>query len=386
MRVGRRFWLAAALALGSIGCRAAGTGTLSLHPRPVVQPGSLDVNAFIAEHNRNAERIQSLEARPSIRVADRRRLIPMDGKMALERPRNFRLELSSLNNPKADIGSNDDEFWFWVSNSDDPSIYWCKYSELKSSALAASYQPDWIIEAMGLKPISPEEKDDIRVQKGPEPGTTALVFPPTRNRKENYTRVLIVSNRERRIKQLRLHAAAEPKTLIAQAEPSQYKEYPAKSDTPDSTAEMCYLPEKLVLDWKRDQLKLDVTLKEVTLNQFDPARRSAMFVEPEREGYQRKNLAEVGRQTRPRTSTRQTMPPPADGIKLGHPAPLSNDDLVVPNVGQARSRQRSSPSPESLVPPVQQVVGAPLPTPPVSPGAQAATADTGSPYGFTIER
>jgi hypothetical protein len=38
------------------------------------------------------------------------------------------------------------------------------------------------------------------------------------------------------------------------------------------------------------------------------------------------------------------------------------------------------------VPPIQQVVGAPLPAPPVSPGAQAAMADTGSPYGFSIER
>src|SRR5262249_34892287 len=109
MRVGRRFWLAIALAVGSVGCRAAGTGTLSLHPRPLLQPGALDVEAFIVEHNRNAERIQSLEAKPSIKLASRLNKLPMEGRMALERPRNFRLELSSFGNSKADIGSNDDE-------------------------------------------------------------------------------------------------------------------------------------------------------------------------------------------------------------------------------------------------------------------------------------
>ena len=39
----------------------------------------------------------------------------------------------------------------------DKSIYWCNYDELDSSPLAVTYQPDWIIEALGLKPISAEE-------------------------------------------------------------------------------------------------------------------------------------------------------------------------------------------------------------------------------------
>ncbi len=386
MRVGRRFWLLIALALGPIGCRAAGTGSLSLHPRPILQQGSLDVEEFIAEHNRNAELIQSLESKPSITVATGRHKLPVEGHMALERPRNFRLELTSKLGNAADIGSNDDEFWFWVSNREDPSVYWCKYSELQSSPLAVTYQPDWIIEAMGLKPILPEEAKLIQAQKGPEPGTTALVFPPTRNRTENYTRVLVVSNRERRIKQLRIHAATEAKTLIAQAEPSQYKQYPASSAEPSLAKETCYLPEKLLLDWKRDQLKLDVTLREVTLNQFDHARASALFVEPELEGYTRRNLAELSRGSKSRTTTRQTMPPPDNGVRLGRPAPLTEDGPVVPDLGRATAPGASAPPSSVSIPPVEELVGTPLPSPPVSRGAQAAMAETGAPSGFTLER
>jgi hypothetical protein len=392
MKVRRRIWLvmATAVALGTIGCRAAGTGSLSLHPRAPVSAGSLDVGEFIAEHNRNAELIQSLEARPSIAVAmPRRPQFPVEGRLAMERPRNFRLELSHEGTSKADLGSNDEEFWFWVSNTKDPSIYWCNYANLESSPLAVTYQPDWIIEAMGLRPISAREAEQIQVQKGPDPGTTALVFPATRNRTENYTRVLIVSNRERRIKQLRIHAATESKALIAQAEPSQYKDYPAKPEEPGATRETCYLPEKLVLDWKRDQaMRLEVVLLEVKLNEFEPGRRSVVFAEPEIEGYQRKNLAGLNRGARQpdrRTTTRQTMPAPSpssrNGIKLGRPAPLSDDDPVVPTLGTTTGGDSTTTT--TPAPPREDLVGAPMPSPPNSP---AATANFGPPSGFTIER
>ena len=392
MKIGRRIWLVMAVALSLIGCRAAGTGSLSLFPRPASTLGSLDVEEFVAQHNRNAESIQSLKAAPAIKVS-----LPwqpefhVDGRMALERPRNFRLELSHFNNSKADIGSNDDEFWFWVSNPKDRTIYWCNYSDLESSALAVTYQPDWIVEAMGLKPISPEEADLIQVKKGPDAGTTALIFPVTRSRSGSYRRWLIVSNRERRIKQLRIYTATEPPTLLAQAEPSQYKEFPVKPVGSGTAKETAYLPERLVLDWKRDQaMKLEVVLLEVTLNQFDPSRRSVLFTEPKIDGYQRRNLAELNRGAREpgqRTSTRRTIPSPSarSGIELGRPAPLADDDVpVVPKLGAAIGRTSAAPPP--AVPPLEALVGSPVPSPPESPAVQAARAEQYPPSGFTIER
>src|SRR5262245_38419626 len=127
MNVARPAWLVLTVALGLSGCRAAGTGSLSLHPRPLAPRGALDLEAFIAEHNRNAERIQSLEARPSITVRANGPNLHADGRLALERPRNFKLELLSSRSKEADIGSNDQEFWFWVRNREDRSIYWCDH-------------------------------------------------------------------------------------------------------------------------------------------------------------------------------------------------------------------------------------------------------------------
>ena len=81
----------------------------------------------------------------------------------------------------ADIGSNDERFWFWFQNKKDKSVYFCDYADLSSTSLAVTYQPDWIVEAMGLKPITPDEAAQIKMRPGPQPGTTVLTFPATRS-------------------------------------------------------------------------------------------------------------------------------------------------------------------------------------------------------------
>ncbi len=393
MTSGRRIRLVLTVLLGLSGCRAAGTGSLALHSRPHAPSGSLDVEEFIAEHNRNAQRIQSLEARPSISLATskaKRRIgeYHLDGRMVLERPRNFELQLTAFGAMKqvADIGSNDQEFWFWVSNDEEKSIYWCNYEDEGSSVLPMAYQPDWIIAALGLKPISPDEAEQIQVRRGPEPGTTALIFPTTRHQGQTFTRVMIVTNADRRIKQYRL-CVADLETVIAQAEPSRYREYPADSGGSGS-GQTCVLPQQIKLEWKRDQLAMDIALREVTLNQFDPKRRAAVFVEPSPPGYTRKNLAELtggsGERTDRPTRTRHTLPPPhpGAGVQLGPPAPMSDEGPVVPKLGRATVRPKT-PLP-SL--PQEELVGDPTPTAPVSRAAQAAYAQMGQVDPFAISR
>src|SRR5262249_11521819 len=153
-----------------------------------------ELDEFIAEHNRNAESIDSLEARPTIGLRSRLRKGQGDGRLAMVRPRNFKLEISStaMSRSLANIGSNNDEFWFWVPNTEDPSIYWCKYSEIESSALSMAFQPDWIIETIGLRPITPEEAEGIRVERTTDPNTSALLFPPSKSQGQSYQRMMIV--------------------------------------------------------------------------------------------------------------------------------------------------------------------------------------------------
>ena len=109
-----------------------------------------------------------------------------------------------------------------------------------------------------------------------------------------------VSNSDRRIKKLRIFSEA-PKVLIAQAQSDDFKEYPTGT-TGSSSREACYLPQKLKLQWKREQLALDVALGEVKVNQFDHAMGADIFVEPQMPGYSRLNLAEQSRAARARSA------------------------------------------------------------------------------------
>jgi hypothetical protein len=377
-----------AVALGLTGCRAVGTGSLSLHQRPGLSQTSFDLEEFVAEHNRNAEAIQSLEARPSIFASmEKHRPVHVDGRIALERPRNFDLTLSSFGRNVGDIGSNDEKFWFWISNKDQPYIYWCGYDQLEASALPVTYQPDWIIEALGLKPITPEEAAAIRVGKGLEPATAVLTFPPVRGQGEPYVREMVVSNTDRRLQKLRIFRQT-PRSLIAEAVPSGYEAYPGDAAAPARTT--CYLPQKLKLDWKREQLVLDVTLnRDVKVNQLARTRSAAMFTEPDLEGYTRKNLAELSRGLRsePRTRTRQTMPPPesGDSIRLGRPAPMPDAGPTVPSVGRRTTRPARE-ADEKPLPTLDELVGAPTARPPSS-GPIGSTLFSSAPgLDSTIER
>lgn len=378
MPVGRRIWLvmAMAMAAGLAGCRAGGAGSLSLLPRRNPSPSSFDVDEFVAEHNRNAEAIDSLQSKPSIGVS-RGRLysVRVDGRMALERPKNFKLEIEAEGVRKADIGSNDEEFWYWVANpdKDEKWIYWCNYRDLDSSDLPVTYQPDWIIDAMGLRPIPREEASGIQVGRGPESGTTLLTFPAVRDRGAPYVREMVVSNADRRIRRLRVFSES-PRVLIAEAQTDDYQAYPTGL-TGSSAPDKAYLPRKLRLQWKREQLVLDVALNDVTVNRFDHEIGADIFVEPKMPGYSRMNLAELSRGARPesRTRTRQTMPPPdaRDDVDLGRPAPMKDDGPAVPKVGRRTPR----PEPENdgpALPTLDDLVGAPIARPPDSAPMQSA--------------
>jgi len=369
MQFARRILVAMA-ALGLSGCVALNRGSLSLTPRPLGEH-TLDVAEFVAEHNRNAERIQSLTAKPTIGVAGKAMRGRADGRLALVRPRDFKLQLARMGNTLADIGSNDDEFWFWVQG-DDKSIYWCNYDELDSTPLAVTYQPDWIMEALGLKAISAEEAARIKRREGSERGTTALVFPPTRNGGETYTRMMIVSNATRRIKEHRIYAG-NLQTLLAQAEVSRFKDFDAGSSQAGAR-ETCYLPESVKLSWKRDQLTLDVLLQDVTINQFESSKIAAFFVEPVVPGYERVNLAELSRgQPRDtRTTVRRTLPPPErpSGAKLGRPAPISDDATMAAPPGSTAATRASRSTTSQL----EDLVTASSPVPPETDAMRAASA------------
>src|SRR5437868_551398 len=109
-----------AASAASVGCATGRIGHLN---RPeVLAPAAVatvPVADIVARHNRNAAKVTSLSAVPTVSVsASTSRIAAMgggaSGMMTFERPHNFRFRVTrGMGRPVADIGSNDDEFWFW---------------------------------------------------------------------------------------------------------------------------------------------------------------------------------------------------------------------------------------------------------------------------------
>ena len=330
----RQVCLALCALLAVSGCRTAGVGNLT-RSEPAATRTTWNAGELIAEHNRNAQAIRSIEAAPAITVsvpgATRvgRQSGAVDGRLAMERPRNFKLEMTSVKGTTvADLGSNDQEFWFWASNAkgEDKALYYCNIDESQEGAIAAPFQPDWIIEALGLRIIPDGEVDSTEVKRI-RVGTMGSLYriqltrrsPVPGSSGEFYTRITELEEASHRIVRHRIY---QGKTLVAEAMIASYQTVAV--DAPSSGSPSVFLPERFRLTWAEEDMKLDVVLKDVKINtEFPDARRAALFVEPAlREGYKRVNLAErAGLARRGTTTIRETRPSPPSRVQLQEPAP-----------------------------------------------------------------
>lgn len=413
MRVALRLAFALIAALAMAGCRAAGVAPSG--PTPPPRPKlSFGFDDFVREHNQNARLIKTVDARPSIEVTmispeGEERSGGVNGRLKILQPTNFKLELATMTSNVADIGSNDEQFWFWVQDRENKHVYYCDYADLPTSEVAPTYQPDWIVRAMGLRPITPDEAAVARVSPGPEPGTTLIRFPAPRDGGgASYAREIVVSDLTNRVTELRIFDR-DGKTPIGLAEISSYRDIPipAKDDAAAtatngesrSEPKTLHIPDHLVLTWKRERLKLDITLpaKSLTLNQpIAEEKRAALFVQPKFRGYTPLDLAQASRdQAREiaaggEVSVRETLPAPEprdrDRVRLGAPVEIQGGEPVPPERPASRPAQSAAASIDPVRLPIFEEVVGPAPTrPPGSPFQQTAAAGDFS-SGMTLDR
>jgi hypothetical protein len=84
--------------------------------------------------------------------------------MVTNKPRNFRLKAQTLGNEMVDLGSNDQEFWYWISKANPPYQVYCSYKDFKEGRVRQMpfpFQPEWVMESLGLGPYGPPEKYQV---------------------------------------------------------------------------------------------------------------------------------------------------------------------------------------------------------------------------------
>lgn len=294
------------------GCR-----TLNLtNPNRVDAPGSAQkrlspaASELVQKWSDNAAKIQTLRAQPTVKltaVDGRRRFTGgVSGRLAMERPRNFKLDLSTNFGQVADIGSNQEMIWFWIKDGTD-GVYVARYTEDGRPSARLNIDPQWVLEAMGMGELTPEAIAKLDIRR--EPTTRHLIFTERRfgPAGENW------------IKETEMDAAGDivahrllednaKRTLIASAEIEGWQTIPLPksndgiktigSPQPPSDLvadDQVVLPEKIKLFWAMDQLAIEVRLHNPQVNQpFNDEFRMAQFKPPEKKG---QGLIDISDQT-----------------------------------------------------------------------------------------
>lgn len=375
--------LALVAPLGLAGCHAGGAQRLAKPaPAPVATRETVSKERFIALHNRNAQAIRSIDASPQLEVNAGGEEHSVKGKLAMERPGNFALVIRKPMSTQemANIGSNAEGFWFFVRDNEDRGIYTCAHADVSASPLTATFQPDWIIEALGLRVIDPAEARVIDARPGDKPGELVLTQLRKDAHGEMLTKETVVDEADGKIREHRLYRGAKAQ-LLAKATIHQYETMSIDSPDPAKPAATVHYPSRYRLEWVEEKLALNVTMSQPTLNrEFAAARKAVIFHEPKVPGYKRIDLAALPQADRASaggaSSSRihETRPVPRSGsgsgsggsVRLGDPQALGDGAMRTSAEPLALGLNTGADPDRPL-----GVVGAPLPRPadPVPPVA-----------------
>lgn len=134
---------------------------------PGETPTAQQLVAFL---NNNGQRVQAIQCNQvSIDAKQGNQTAPgLDGLMVCQKPRNFRLKAKVIGQPAVDIGSNNQEFWYWISKVEPvPYVFHCNYDELEKGnvRLPFPFHPDMIVSALGMGEYDPSKQYEVKTNQ-----------------------------------------------------------------------------------------------------------------------------------------------------------------------------------------------------------------------------
>ncbi len=119
----------------------------------VLQPNPA-LGDVIAAVNANTARVRSYVTYDAKITAPGMLGLPLlTASIAAEQPGRFRMRASTaISGPEIDLGSNHEEFWFWIRRNEPPAIYHCRHDQFANSPARdmLPIEPGWVADAVGL--------------------------------------------------------------------------------------------------------------------------------------------------------------------------------------------------------------------------------------------
>jgi len=268
------------------GCTNTRWGFLNKDKAPDVAVGPPPTKeALVAYLNDNASRLQSVRA-DDLDITVHAGAVPVGlrGRMVTQKPRGFRMSGDALGQQMVDLGSNDQEFWWWISKDKPPDQYFCRYDDLNGGRvpfIPFPFQPEWIMETMGLGPYGPADKYEMTH----DADTLRLIERTRSPQGKNIRKVIVMKRREQ--------AAPSPQVvaflLLDDATGNEICSAEITRVQIDR-ATGAIVPRKLDLRWPEAKIRLAMDFGDVAVNTQLP---QTAFERPTMNGVRSRDLARL---------------------------------------------------------------------------------------------
>ena len=232
------------------------------------KPGaSPTVVGLVAYLNENASRVQSVRFEDmSVDATLGSQSFGLRGRLLAEKPRNFRMKATVLGKDEADIGSNAQEFWFWIARNPEPHQYFCSYRDLEEGrvkVMPLPIQPDWVMETLGLGPYGPADK--YKLENDPDAKLLRLVEKSKSPQGVAVRKVIVMNRKEVRAPQPQVTAYL----LLDDATGQEICSAHILSTAVDRTSGVI-VPYKMELRMPKEKMKLALKMDGMAINATIP--------------------------------------------------------------------------------------------------------------------
>lgn len=221
----------------------------------------MPASAYVSYLNENAGRMQSVRVEELLTdVTVGFQSFSLRGQMVAQKQRNFRMSAKVAGQQVVDLGSNDQEFWYWISKADPPYQIYCSYKDLNEGRVRKMpfpFQPEWVMEAMGLAQYGPAEK--YKIESDAE--NVKLVEKTTSPQGQAVRKVIVMKRRP-------MVAPAPQVTDFLLLDDATGKEICAAhiKETQIDRATGALLPRRMELRWPAERMKMALKLDGVNVN------------------------------------------------------------------------------------------------------------------------
>jgi hypothetical protein len=239
---------------------------------------------LVAQLNATSQRMRSLECRDVDISTKQGGQNPPDvlGVMLCRAPMDFRLRANAVGQPALDVGSNSQEFWFWITKSEPPGLYYCSYTDLARGGvrLPFPFQPAWVMEALGMADRDPNGAyEPVKATRD----TFELIEKTTGPQGQPVRKVTIFGRTQSLVVMgHRLEDANGREICSAQILERTY-----------FIANQVVVPQRIQLNWRAADLTMKLKLGDIHVNPTIEADREVAFRRPQIKNINSYDLAQV---------------------------------------------------------------------------------------------